>query len=395
MVDVGESLKKAVVVLSSSINQVQTSSQYDMALLLEQSEPIRTIKRGDVIAGTVMHIDHDGILVDTGHKSEGFVPSREMRSLSMEALSALHQGDEIFAYVIQQDTEEEPALLSVDRARGEWGWQHLQKCLDNNTTIAGVIRGFNKGGAIVDVDGVQGFVPISQLAPLGIRSGEASQDDGLAQRVGQSIQMRLLELNRRRNRVILSERLALQQEREDKKNQLLAELQEGQVRKGRVSGLSSFGAFVDIGGADGLIHISELSWESVRSPDEVVQVGNEVDVYVLKVDREARKIALSLRRLHPEPWQTVPDRYQLGQVVDGTITKLTNFGAFARIEGSVEGLIHISELTERMVQHPKEVVRVGDVVRLKIIKMEPERRRLGLSMKQVEEDWNNQLKSPE
>ncbi|MFH1141595.1 MAG: S1 RNA-binding domain-containing protein, partial [Chloroflexota bacterium] len=209
------------------------------------------------------------------------------------------------------------------------------------------------------------------------------------------VQMRLLELNRRRNRVILSERMALQQEREEKKNQLLAELQEGQVRKGRVSGLSSFGAFVDMGGADGLIHISELSWESVRSPEEVVQVGTEVDVYVLKVDREARKIALSLRRLHPEPWTTVPDRYQVGQVVDGTITKLTNFGAFARIEGSVEGLIHISELTDKMVQHPKEVVHVGDVVRLKIIKMEPERRRLGLSLKQVEESWEEQVESPE
>ncbi|MEK7778164.1 MAG: S1 RNA-binding domain-containing protein [Chloroflexota bacterium] len=381
--------------MSSSINQVQASSQPDMARLLEQFEPIKTIKHGDVIAGTVMHIDHDGILVDTGHKSEGFVPSREMRSLSLEALSKLHPGDEVFAYVIQPDSEEEPALLSVDRARGEWGWLHLQKCLDNNSTIEGVIRGFNKGGAIVDVDGVQGFVPISQLAPLGIRSGEASQEDVLAQRVGQSIQMRLLELNRRRNRVILSERLALQQEREEKKNQLLAELQEGQVRKGRVSGLSSFGAFVDMGGADGLIHISELSWESVRSPEEVVQVGAEVEVYVLKVDREARKIALSLRRLRPEPWQTVPDRYQVGQVVDGTITKLTNFGAFARIEGSVEGLIHISELTERMVQHPKEVVRVGDVVKLRIIKMEPERRRLGLSMKQVEEPWEEQVESTE
>ena len=387
-----------VVVLSSSTDQVQESPQPDMASLLEQFEPIKTIKHGDVIAGIVMHIDHDGILVDTGHKSEGFVPSREMRSMSMEVLSKLQTGDEIFAYVIQSDSGEDPSILSVDRARGEMGWLHLQKCLDNTTTIEGVIRGFNKGGAIVEVEGVQGFVPISHLAPLGVRSAETSQEDMLAQRVGESIQMRLLELNRRRNRVILSERLVREQEREEKKDQLLVELQEGQVRKGRVSGLSSFGAFVDMGGADGLIHISELSWESVGSPDEVVQVGDELDVYVLKVDREVRKIALSLRRLHPEPWETVPDRYQVGQVVDGTITKLTNFGAFARLEGFVEGLIHISELTDRMVTHPKEVVDVGDEVKLKIIRMEPERRRLGLSLRQVEEheeQWEEQPESSE
>ncbi len=356
-----------------------------MAQLLEQAEPAKNIMHGDIITGMLMYIDQDGILVDTGHKSEGFVPSREMRSLSAEALSKLRPGDEIFAYVIEPDSEEEPALLSVDRARDEWGWQRLQKCLDTNTTLEGVIRGFNKGGVIVEVDGIQGFIPISQLAPLDKRSGEASQEEALARKMGKTVQLRLLELNRSRNRVILSERLALQHEREEKKNQLLQELQEGQIRPGRVSGLSSFGAFVDLGGADGLIHISELSWEPIRSPDEVVQVGDAVEVYVLKVDREARKIALSLRRLKPEPWETISQLYQVGQLVEGTVTKLTSFGAFARIEGPVEGLIHISELTDRIVQHPKEVVHVGDTLTLKIIRMEPERRRLGLSLKQVEE----------
>ncbi len=195
-------------------------------------------------------------------------------------------------------------------------------------------------------------------------------------------------MNRRRNRVILSERAALQQKREQEKDRLLEELEEGEVRRGRVSGLSSFGVFVDLGGADGLVHISELSWESVRSPDEVVHIGEELDVYVLKVDQQTRKIALSIRRLQPEPWQTVADRYQVGQIVEGTVTKLTTFGAFARIEGSVEGLIHISELTDRIVQHPKEVVREGDAVTLKIIRIEPERRRLGLSLKQAEEPWD-------
>ena len=226
-------------------------------------------------------------------------------------------------------------------------------------------------------------------------SGEGNQEDALAQRVGQSVELRLLELNRRRNRVILSERLALQQKRDEEKDRLLLELREGEVRRGRVSGLSSFGAFVDLGGADGLIHISEFSWEPVQSPDEVVKLGDELDVYVLKVDQDARKIALSLRRLQPEPWQTIADRYQEGQLVQGTVTKLTTFGAFARIEGSVEGLIHISELTDRMVHHPKEVVDEGDVLTLKIIKIEPERRRLGLSLKQAEDPWDEEAQPPQ
>ena len=376
--------------MPSTIDQTYLPPQPGMAQLLEEAEPITTIRRGDVISGKVMHIDQEGILVNIGHKSEGFVPSREMRSLVGEALNNLRTGDEIFACVVRPDSEEGPALLSVDRAQGERGWQTLQRSLDNNANIEGVIRGFNRGGAVVDVDGIQGFVPISQLAPvdrISRDSNQSNQEEALAQRVGESVQLRLLEVNRRRNRVILSERLALQQKREEEKDRLLEELQEGEVRRGRVSGISSFGAFVDLGGADGLIHISELSWESVQSPEEMVQIGDELEVYVLKVDQEARKIALSLRRLQPEPWETIADRYQVGQLVTGTVTKLTSFGAFARVEGSVEGLIHISELADRIVQHPKEVVEVGGVLTLKIIKIEPERRRLGLSLKQADEPW--------
>ena len=373
--------------MTSSTDQTYPPPQPDMAQLLEEAEPIKTIRRGDVIAGKVMHIDQEGILVNIGHKSEGIVQTREMRSLSAEALSNLRAGDEIFAYVVRPDSEEGPALLSVDRAQGERGWQMLQQYLDSDANIEGVIRGFNRGGAVVDVDGIQGFVPISQLAPVDRISKDSNQEEILAQRVGQSVQLRLLEVNRRRNRVILSERLALQQKREEEKDRLLQELREGEVRRGRVSGISSFGAFVDLGGADGLVHISEFSWDPVQSPEEMVQIGDELEVYVLKVDQDARKIALSIRRLQPEPWETIADRYQVGQLVTGTVTKLTSFGAFARIEGSVEGLIHISELADRIVQHPKEVVEVGGVMTLKIIKIEPERRRLGLSLKQAEEPW--------
>ena len=381
--------------MSPSIDGVTSPSQPDMAQLLQEADPIKDVRRGDVVEGEVMRVDQDGILVNIGHKSEGVIPPREMRSLSEEGISELQTGDEIFAYVVSPESDEGPAILSVDRAQGEKSWRVLQKHLDDGVAIEGIIRGFNKGGAVVDVEGIQGFVPLSQLAPIDRGSGELSQEDVLAQRVGQLVQLRLLELDRRRRRVVLSERLALQRQREQEKDRLLQELTEGEVRKGRVNGISSFGVFVDLGGADGLVHISELSWGPVRSPEEVVKLGDELEVYVLKVDQDARKIALSLRRLQPEPWQTIADRYEVGQLVEGTVTKLTSFGAFARIEDSVEGLIHISELSDRMVGHPKEIVGEEDVLTLKIIRIEPERRRLGLSLKQVEESWEDEEASPQ
>ena len=380
---------------SSSTNQASSTSQPDMAELLDQSEPIKSIRRGEIVVGEVMRVDPEGILVNIGHKSEGFIPVKEMRTVSEEVLEGIRAGDEIVAYVVRSDTDEGEAILSLDKARGESAWRNLQQYLDDGETIEGEIRSFNKGGAVVEVEGVQGFIPLSQLMPMARDLGEEEQAAALAQRVGQKVELQLLEVNRRRNRVILSERQALQRKREQEKDRLLEELHEGEVRTGRVSGISDFGVFVDLGGADGLVHISEMSWESVKSPAEMVQVGSEVEVFVLKVDRESRKIALSFRRLQPEPWDSINDKYYVGQIVEGVVTKLTTFGAFARIQGNIEGLIHISELANRMVQHPKEVVGEGDALNLKIIRIEPERRRLGLSLKQAEEGWEEVADTPE
>ena len=380
---------------SSSTNQASSTSQPDMAELLDQSEPIRSIRRGEIVVGEVMRVDPEGILVNIGHKSEGFIPVKEMRTVSEEVLEEIHAGDEIVAYVVRSDTDEGEAILSLDKARGESAWRNLQQYLDDGETIEGEIRSFNKGGAVVEVEGVQGFIPLSQLMPMARDLGEEEQAAALAQRVGQKVELQLLEVNRRRNRVILSVRQALQRKREQEKDRLLEELHEGEVRTGRVSGISDFGVFVDLGGADGLVHISEMSWESVKSPADMVQVGSEVEVFVLKVDRESRKIALSFRRLQPEPWDSINDKYHVGQLVEGVVTKLTTFGAFARIQGNIEGLIHISELSDRMVQHPKEVVGEGDALNLKIIRIEPERRRLGLSLKQAEEGWEEVVHAPE
>ena len=374
----------------------------DMGELLDSVEPFKPLRRGDVVEGVVMRADTDGIFVNIGHKAEGVVPPGEMRSLKSEEVEGLKVGDEIVTFVIRPETAEGAAILSIDRAVGEQGWRVLEKALESGIGIEGKILGFNRGGAIVEAEGVQGFVPMSQLVRVprehfreAQESKEAAEDEGengasvrdpRADEIGKILQLRVLEVNRGRNRAIFSERQAIQELREERKALLIQELTEGEVRRGKVTGISSFGAFVDLGGADGLIHISELSWNSVNSPEEVVKLGDELDVYVLRVDAENKKIALSLRRLHPEPWETINERYHVGDIVDATVTKLTNFGAFARVEGSVEGLIHISELTSRVISHPREVVREGDEVKLKILRIEPERRRLGLSLKQAQEE---------
>ena len=357
-------------------------SELTMEDLLEEYLPSKVLRRGEIIDGKVMSRKPEGMLVDIGYKSEGFVPTKEMRSLG-EASDELSVGDEIIAYVVNPEGNEGSSILSIDRARGEQGWRVLEKAMDNNETCKGVITGSNRGGAVVESEGVQGFVPLSQLVgparELYVPGGEPPKEGF----IGMEVEFKIIELNRRRNRAIFSERAALQAWKQIQKMRLVQELTEGEVRKGRVAGISNFGAFVDLGGADGLIHISELSWEPVKSPDEIVTVGTEIDVFVLRVDRENLKIALSLRRLQPEPWDEIEAKFAVGQTVTGTVTKLANFGAFARIDRGIEGLIHISELAHQVIKHPRDVVTEGDELELKIIRIEPERRRLGLSLKQT------------
>lgn len=361
----------------------------DMADLLDEAESnYHSLQRGEVVDGIIMRVDRDGLLVNLGQKTEGVVPSREMRAMPDEDFKLLKVGDSILVAVIRPEAEEGQALLSLDRARGEQVWRKLQQYADAAVIIEAPVTGFNKGGAIVTIEGLQGFVPLSQLVSVPrLPQGSPPPEDttALAALVGTKLQLKVIEVNRRRNRAILSERAAAQETRQAQKQRLLQELTEGQVRSGKVSGITNFGVFVDLGGADGLIHISELSWESVRSPEDVVHVGDTVSVYVIKVDKESKRIALSLKRTKPEPWADITTRYHVGQVVPATITKLAAFGAFARIEGAIEGLIHISELSDRVIGHPKEVVREGDLVKTKIVKLEPERRRIGLSLKQAQE----------
>jgi small subunit ribosomal protein S1 len=353
-----------------------------MEELLEESIPPRELRRGEIVEGQVMRVDQDGILVSVGHKSEGVVPQGEMRSVSGDAAVRYQVGETIPVYILDASSGEGQTLLSIDRARGEASWGILESLVETGGTIQAKITGYNRGGAVVDIDGLQAFIPLSQtVLPQGVE-----QEVALAARVGEEITAKVLEVNRRRNRAVLSERLANREQREDVKDALLDSLREGDTRHGRVTGVSGFGAFVDLGGADGLIHISELSWAPVASVEDVVAVGQELDVYVLRVDRETRRIALSLKRLAPTPWDAAADAFVIGQSVTGVITKLTDFGAFARVNDVIEGLIHVSELTERHIRHPKEVVGVGDTMTLKIVSLDPERHRLGLSRKQDEAD---------
>ena len=343
--------------------------------------------------GSIMRVDSDGIFLDIGHKEEGFVPMGEMKTINREELAKLAEGDSLIAFVMRPDSQDGP-ILSVDRARGEEGWREIQKFMEQDQPVEGVIVGFNRGGCILEVANVQGFVPMSQLITISrdvfkqdsSESGEPRSDDSIGKDlVGNTLTVKVLEVNRSRNRAIFSERSALQEQRDEQKAVLIEKLEEGEVRKGVVTGISNFGAFVDLGGADGLIHISEMSWSMVESPEDLVKVGEELDVYVLRIDRETMKIALSLRRLQPEPWETIFERYQVGDVVDATVTKIANFGAFARLEDSIEGLIHITELSDAVITNPNEVVSEGQEIKVKILKIEMDRKRLGLSLKQTVE----------
>ncbi|HKP53868.1 MAG TPA: 30S ribosomal protein S1 [Chloroflexia bacterium] len=372
----------------------EIASNASMEDLMKASErQYRPIKHGDVIEGTVMKVGRDEIMIDIGGKTEGVISSRESTSLSEEEREALQIGDTLLVSVVQPHNSEGQAVLSLDRARQEKAWRDLQRAFEAGETISAPVVGHNKGGILVNIEGIRGFVPSSQVSSL--PPGEANKQAEMARLHNQSIPLKIIEINRHRNRLILSERQAMQEQRESMRARLLLELQSGQIRPGTVTSVCDFGAFVDIGGADGLIHLSELSWKRVSHPSEVLKVGDRVNVYVLSVDQHERKIALSLKRTQPEPWETITDQYQLGQLVKGTITQITTFGAFARLEDGIEGLIHVSELAEGRVAHPRNVVKEGEQLELKVIRIDPARKRIGLSLKRVNEDANRAAEGAE
>jgi len=357
------------------------------ALLAASTTPIN-IKRGDVVDGVIVRIDQDEILVDIGLKSEGVLSTRELPASGDWSFENLHLNDKVLVYVIQPETPDGHALLSLKRANSARQCRVAEEQYMRNELLQARVIAYNKGGLIVDVASIRGFVPISQILNLKreeVAQGGDNQETAakLASMKDKVLQLKIIEINRARNRLILSERLANQEWRQRRREELLDELKPGEVRTGIVSNLANFGAFVDLGGADGLVHISQLAWSRVNHPSEVLHVGQEVEVQVLSVDKEKKKIALSIKRAEVDPWTTVEQRYTPGQVVTGTITKIAPFGAFARIEDGIEGLIHLSELTPGM--DPKASLHEGQQLQLRILRIDAERRRLGLSLRQADE----------
>jgi small subunit ribosomal protein S1 len=357
----------------------------DMGALLEsEAGQPGQLRRGEIVEGMVMGASPDGLIVDVGTKTEAVIPQNEMLSLGAAGTSKLKAGDTVRVMVLSPSSAEGHAIVSLDRARGEEGWDILAARFESGETFEAEVTGHNRGGILVNVEGVNAFVPLSQVDS--VRRDDPDAVTALAQLVGQKVRLKVIELNRKRNRVILSERAAMAEWRKEQKDRILDDLREGEIRTGRVSSITDFGVFVDLGGADGLAHMTELTWERGKKARDLYNVGDEVKAYILKVDRDTRKISLSLKRAQPEKWDNTVDRFVIGQVLMGRVTKLMAFGAFVRLDGPVEGLIHISELSNRRIQHPRDVVKEGDVVPVKLVRIEKDRHRLGLSLRQARSD---------
>lgn len=364
-----------------------------MLALLDSDYGMSMPMRGEIREGVIARVTPSEILIDVGAKSEGVINGRELDSLDEAVRKDLQIGQTLLVYVMDPEDRNGNIVLSLTRAREEQDWRDAEALLASQEVYAGSVAGFNKGGLIVKLGNVRGFVPASQLGPSRRRRSEGdTPEQKWARMVGEAMQVKVIEVDRGRNRLILSERAAAKESREAQKDRLLSEIKAGDLRTGHVISLADFGAFVDIGGADGLVHLSELSWKHVTHPNEVLRVGQEVEVVVLNVDHDRKRIGLSLKRREDDPWTVIQKKYQIGQLVKGTITKLAKFGAFARVEGEdeIEGLIHVSELADGHIEHPRDVVVEGQALTLRVLKIEADKRRMGLSLKRVSSaDYEN------
>jgi small subunit ribosomal protein S1 len=355
------------------------------SLLESESMSVELPQVGEIRKGTIASIGANQILISVGAKSEGVVAGRELEQLTPEERAELQVGQEVNVFVLNPEDQNGNVVLSFKRAQEEMSWENVEKMIVDETVIDTKIIGFNKGGLIVAVGNLRGFVPSSQIsASRRAQSSGDTPEQRWQKMVGQPISVRIIEVDRERRRLILSERSTNTESRSSMKDRVISELEEGKVYTGKVTSLADFGAFVNINGADGLVHLSELSWERLTHPKELLEVGQEVKVKVINVDREKKRIGLSMRALQDDPWKSRVEKYSVGQLVEGTITRLTKFGAFARLEGDIEGLIHISELSENRVEHPKEVLKEGETKTLRVIRIDGEQHRVGLSLRKVD-----------
>ncbi len=364
---------------------VNNNNQTMESLLKDQELNVDLPQPGEIRTGMIASISPSQILVSIGAKSEGVVSGRELDQLSAEEREPLKVGQEVHVYVINPEDENGNVVLSLKRAQEQISWETVEKLIESDTVVDSKVIGFNKGGLIVGVEGLRGFVPSSQISALRRSQSTGETPEQRWQKmIGQPISVRVIEVDRERRRLILSERAASTESRQSIKERVIEELEEGKVYTGRVTSLANFGAFININGADGLVHLSELSWEHIDHPREVLEVGQELKVKVIKIEHDKKRIGLSVRALQTDPWRSRVEKYSVGQLVEGVITRLTKFGAFARLEGDIEGLIHISEIAEHRIEHPKEVLKEGEVKSLRVIRIDPDQHRIGLSLRKVD-----------
>ena len=346
-------------------------------LIKEIDKTIKYFNDGDLVSGTVVKVDRDEVLLDIGYKTEGVILSRELSiKHDVDPDAEVKVGDEIEALVLQKEDKEGRLLLSKKRAQYEHAWGDIEKVKQEDGVVNGTVIEVVKGGLIIDI-GLRGFLPASLVEMRRVRD--------LQPYIGRQLETKIIELDKNRNNVVLSRRAFLEQTQSEVRTTFLSTLQKGQVRKGVVSSIVNFGAFVDLGGVDGLVHVSELSWKHIDHPSEVVQVGQEVTVEVLDVDFDRERVSLSLKATQEDPWQTFARTHKIGQIVPGKVTKLVPFGVFVRVEDGIEGLVHVSELATRHVEVPEQVAKIGDEIFVKVIDIDLERRRISLSLKQANE----------
>jgi small subunit ribosomal protein S1 len=345
-------------------------------------------KRGDIRTGVIVDTHDQGLVVDIGSKREGLVPAEDLERLDEEVRAEIQVGISVPVFVLRPEDKEGRPILSIHQARLYEDWLKAEEMMGSGELYEGEVAGFNRGGLIVRFGKIRGFVPASQIVGLPRRLREEQRRERLETMIGDRMGLKIIEVDRHRRRLIFSQRRALRAWQELQRERVITELTEGETRHGQVTSITNFGAFVDLGGADGLIHVSELSWGRVDNPRQVLKVGDEVDVYVLDVDRERKRIALSLKKLQPDPWTIVDDHYRVGELVEGRVTRVLDFGAFVELDLGIEGLLHTSEMIGTPELPPSDIVHPGEKLLVKIIRIESRRRRLALSARQVRKsEW--------
>jgi small subunit ribosomal protein S1 len=382
---------------STGNKPVEPNPMHD--LLEQQGYGLKEVSTGDVLSGTILSIAPDEILVNVNTKSEGVISGEEYAQVPPEMLADLQVGDAVTVYVVNPHDRAGNLALALTRSQSSRDWIEAEELHTSQNVFEGIVAGYNKGGLIVKVGKVRGFVPTSQLITRPPRTEDGDLSSYLTTLVGKKMHLKVIELDREKNRLILSERAAQRDARKLQKEQLFNDLKEGDVRDGEVMSIADFGAFIDLGGADGLVHISEISWKPIHHPGDVLKIGQKVKVQILKIDPETRRVGLSVKRLEADPWRDLENHYKEGQLVEAEITKLTKFGAFARIKdgNDIEGLVHISELSDKRVTNAREVVKEGQMLTLRVLRVEADKHRLALSLKRVaqgeytDEDWRQAL----